>query len=210
VVFGQVLECLLFLRNQTLTQTRKLIVGLGNPGAKYEQTRHNLGFCVIELLAQRWSVSLKSGFAGRSATSRTIRNGVDVGLMLPLTFMNRSGAAVKQFAVQGGYESSDILVVCDDLNLPFGQLRLRPRGSDGGHNGLASIIALIQTEDFPRLRMGIGHPGQGRDVVDYVLEKFSRSESGRITEFVSLAADCCETWIQDGVDKAMEEFNRKQ
>lgn len=200
----------MFLRDHTLTQARKLIVGLGNPGSKYEQTRHNLGFRVIARLAQRWSISLKSGFMGKSATARTNCQGIDVVLMLPLTFMNRSGMAVKPFAVRGGYEPSDILAVCDDLNLPFGQLRLRPGGSDGGHNGLASIIAQMQTENFPRLRMGIGHPGQGRDVVNYVLEGFSRSESGQITEFVDQAADCCEIWVQGGVDKAREKFNRKQ
>lgn len=191
-----------------MAQTRKLIVGLGNPGHKYERTRHNLGFCVIQILARKWAMSLKSSESSKGLIARkSLEFGV-VSLLMPLTYMNHSGVAVQSLIRREGYCPSDVLVICDDLNLPFGRLRLRPRGSSGGHNGLSSVIEHIQTHDFPRLRLGIGHPGLKADVVDYVLEKFSSSECAEMDPFLEKAAACCVFWAEEGLDKAMELFNQ--
>ena len=189
---------------------KKLIVGLGNPGPQYELTRHNLGFLVADSIVDAQKVSFKKCSFTNGLLARFFVDEDQVFVLKPVTYMNRSGGAVKNFVDQHGIQFSDILIVCDDLNLGFGQLRLRPSGSAGGHNGLKSIIACLQSQDFSRLRMGIQHPGSSDQVVDYVLGDFDRQEQKQLGDFVEQACQCCLGWVQDGVDRTMEIFNRKE
>ncbi|OGX09664.1 MAG: aminoacyl-tRNA hydrolase [Omnitrophica WOR_2 bacterium GWF2_38_59] len=187
----------------------KLIVGLGNPGKDYEYTRHNLGFLVVKHLAERLNVGWKLSSFTNGLTAEGNYRGNGFCLFLPLTYMNKSGGAVKQIIETKEFLLDESLIVCDDLNLDFEQIRIRPKGSDGGHNGLDSIIQYLCTDEFPRLRMGIGHPGNKVDVVDYVLEEFSKSEKNNLEDFIGKSADCCLIWLDEGIGKAMERFNGK-
>lgn len=135
--------------------------------------------------------------------------GEQVCLLIPLTYMNNSGGAVRQVVKEMGLSPEDILVVCDDFNLDFQKLRLRAKGSDGGHNGLHSIIEKLETEHFARLRMGIGRPVNKQDTVDYVLAEFSKKERGSLDDFIEEAVSCSCRWLHDGVGAAMEAYNRK-
>ncbi|MEO0825614.1 MAG: aminoacyl-tRNA hydrolase [Cyanobacteria bacterium J06639_14] len=189
----------------------KLIVGLGNPGNQYDRTRHNVGFDVVDRLAYRWQGTLPEHkrFKGKYGEIRVA--GQKIGLLKPLTFMNRSGQSVR--AVVDWYKLSpnDVMVVYDDMDLPVGKLRLRLAGSAGGHNGMKSIIAHIGTQDFPRLRLGIGATEKAGDrdgaVVSHVLGRFAPGEAEQIKEVVELSADAVERSLKDGVEKAMSLFN---
>lgn len=184
----------------------KLVVGLGNPGNQYEGSRHNTGFRVVDLLARRAGLAINQrrfyALLGQGSMG-----GQEVLLAKPLTYMNRSGYAVR--AVIGWYnlDPHDVIVVVDDMALELGRIRMRPRGSDGGHNGLKSIINLLGTEEFPRLRVGIGRPGPAEDTVSYVLRWFEREELPTISEAMCRAADALEAWIGLGIDEAMARFN---
>ena len=186
------------------------IVGLGNPGEKYRYTRHNLGFLVAERLGEQ----LKWKFTNSSVTKAVAARGEvgekQVTLFLPLTFMNNSGTAVKQLVESSALEYDRLLVVTDDFNLAFGQLRIRSGGSDGGHNGLESVIRLLGTDQFPRLRLGVGQPRHQQDVADYVLDEFSKAEKKGLSEFVQRSADCCMLWLSEGIEQAMNQFNRRK
>lgn len=188
----------------------RLIVGLGNTGRGYEFTRHNLGFLVLRHLAEQW----KWEFQPSSLTKGYIATGQwedrDVQLLIPTTNMNRSGQAIKPVVDEQSLNLEQMLVVCDDFNLDFGQLRIRPKGSNGGHNGLGNIIERLNTEDFPRLRMGVGKPKQGKEVVDYVLEEFSRQEKKHLEDFIREAAECCQLWIKSGIAQAMDQYNQRK
>ena len=188
----------------------KLVVGLGNPGPEYVGTRHNAGFAVARALADRWSVALRpSEHQGDFGLARV--NGRDVGLLLPATFMNASGMSVRSVVdAHDPVPPGDILVVYDDLDLPFGRLRLRPVGGSGGHRGMASIASELGSEDFPRLRFGIGRPQDGQDVIEYVLAPFSDDEARRLDAAVERAADAVEAMIFGDPARAMEEFNRSE
>lgn len=185
----------------------KIIVGLGNPGKQYELTRHNLGFMVMQKLAERYKISLRSSSVTKAYCGKGKIEGQDVLLVLPTTYMNNSGVAVKKLAHAREVEYENILVVCDDLSLDFGRLRIRSKGSAGGHNGLKSIIALLETQEFPRLRMGIGQTGS-QDTKDYVLAEFSKKEKDILNEFVDRAAEGCVAWISQGIAPAMEQYNK--
>ncbi|MEM6426835.1 MAG: aminoacyl-tRNA hydrolase [Cyanobacteria bacterium P01_D01_bin.128] len=188
-----------------------LVVGLGNPGAQYERTRHNVGFDVVDLLAQRWQGSLAENkrFKGRYGEIR-IRGG-KVGLLKPLTFMNRSGQAIRAVMDWYKFSANQVLVVYDDMDLPVGKLRLRLNGSAGGHNGMKSAISHLGTQDFPRLRLGIGATNKDGDrdqaVVSHVLGRFSPEEGTLIKAVIELSADAVERSIRDGVEKAMTIYN---
>jgi PTH1 family peptidyl-tRNA hydrolase len=188
---------------------KRLIVGLGNPGTRYRYTRHNLGFLVVEKLAEKIGLKLSLSSFTNGITAEGSINETDIILLMPLTYMNNSGVAVGHVANREEIASEDLLVICDDLNLPFGQIRLRGKGSDGGHNGLSSLIQKLATEKFSRLRMGIGE-SKGMETVDYVLEEFDRAEKKQLDGFIDQAADCCQMWLGQGLDRAMEQFNRKQ
>ena len=188
----------------------RLIVGLGNPGKDYEYTRHNLGFLVVRRLAGelKWKFALSSLTNGMTAEG--MFEGEPVCLLAPLTYMNNSGVAVSQLMSKKDLSPGNILVVCDDFNLDFEQVRLRPQGSDGGHKGLSSIIGHLGTEQFARLRMGIGYPPGAQDAVDYVLEAFKKKESDRLDGFIDGAVSCCLMWLREGIHTAMDRHNRKK
>lgn len=186
----------------------RIITGLGNPGRDYEGSRHNVGFLVVRELAERSNIRLSAG-RGDFVSGDGPVGGVRVRLVMPLTYMNRSGHAVSDVLKQAEASADDLLVICDDVNLPFGQLRLRRAGSDGGHNGLASIVSSIETEAFARLRVGVGAPSEGEDRADYVLDAFTEGELDGLREVVARAADAVETVIRDGIDAAMNEHNRR-
>jgi peptidyl-tRNA hydrolase, PTH1 family len=182
-----------------------LIVGLGNPGAKYQHTRHNLGFMVIDKLGSSIDASSRERFQG--AILETRRNDETLVLLKPLTFMNNSGASVSQVTRWYKVPHERILIIYDDLDLPYGTIRLRPGGSAGGHNGLASVIQHLGTDNVPRLRIGIGRPVTG-STVNYVLTRFSKDEQGRLAGIVDTAADVATCWLNDGIQVAMNRFNR--
>ncbi|MBP9855181.1 MAG: aminoacyl-tRNA hydrolase [Candidatus Omnitrophica bacterium] len=188
----------------------KLIVGLGNPGRDYEMTRHNLGYMVAQYLAE--SNKLKFGLSSftKGVTAEGIIAGQKVCLLMPLTYMNNSGLAVKSTIKKKKIDCSDMLIVCDDMDVVFGKLRLRPSGSDGGNNGIKSIIAHLETKDFSRLRMGIGRPANKEENVDFVLSEFNRQEKQYLDEFIKEAAQCCIVWLKDGIVTAMDQFNKRK
>lgn len=185
----------------------RLICGLGNPGPEYEWTRHNCGFLVIDELARRAGITVKKREC-QSLTGRTRIEGVEVLLVKPRTFMNESGIAVS--ALTTGYEissSADLAVIADELALAFGRIRWRRNGSAGGHKGLKSIIARLGTQDFPRLRLGIGPDHPISDAAAFVLSEFPRRERDALTEVVARAADAVEVFLKDGIDQAMSKYN---
>ena len=187
----------------------KLVAGLGNPGAKYRGTRHNVGFEVVDLLARRHRLEFEAAPADAVfARWRRTEAGDVVLLTKPLTFMNLSGEAVAALGRYYKVETPDVLIVCDDVNLPLGRLRVRGTGTEGGHNGLRSVAAMLGTVDYPRLRIGVGRGDLRRDMADHVLARFEPEEESGIEAAVARAADAVETWIDDGLAKTMNVFNR--
>jgi peptidyl-tRNA hydrolase, PTH1 family len=188
-----------------------LIVGLGNPGARYARTRHNVGWMVLDELARRHHVDL-SRKAHEAHLGSGLIGGHRVLLAKPLTFMNLSGRSVSALLRYHNVEPRHLLVVCDDLNLPLGRLRLRRGGSDGGHNGLKSISQTLSTIEYPRLRFGVGEPPREermeRGTADYVLSTFTPDEAGVVADVVARAAACAEVFMGEGVEAAMNRFNQ--
>jgi peptidyl-tRNA hydrolase, PTH1 family len=189
----------------------KMIVGLGNPGPEYAHTRHNMGFQVVETLAERHGLSFdKAQKRARVALGRINLPGGGserVLLVKPLTYMNASGEAVGQLRSFYKIEPAGILVVFDDLDLPAGRMRLRPDGGSSGQKGVKSIIQHLGTETFPRLRVGIGRPPGKMDPVDYVLKNFSAAEEAEMAFVRAAAADAIEVWLAKGITEAMNRFN---
>ena len=184
----------------------KLVVGLGNPGRRYVGTRHNVGYAVLAEVARKSGVSRPSSkFQGEVVEARL--GGEKALLLSPLTYMNNSGTSVR--AARDFYKlpDEDLLVVGDDLNLPLAKLRFRARGSSGGHKGLEDIIRKLGTEEFSRLRIGIGSPPEGWDSADYVLGKLSREEAAQIEEAVWRAADAVAVWMHEGIQDCMNRYN---
>jgi PTH1 family peptidyl-tRNA hydrolase len=184
-----------------------LIVGLGNPGSQYQRTRHNVGFVVVELLAEHWKAnwSVEKRFNTRLARAQC--EGQRVLLCEPQTFMNASGEAVQAIARFYDIEASRVLVVVDDADLPLGSLRLRSGGSPGGHHGLESIEQHLGTREYPRLRVGIGRLEGAREITGHVLGRFSSTESKLADKVLTVAANQAETWVVAGIQKAMNQFN---
>ena len=185
----------------------KLIVGLGNPGSQYTWTRHNLGFLVIEALCAKKKVELRNSASNHGMLSKLEIQDVPCSLLMPTTFMNNSGLSVKKLADRQGIALEDILIICDDLSLSYGKLRIRPSGSAGGHNGLKSIIADLGSNQFARLRMGIDSPKNKAETVDYVLSNFTPVEKKSLPEFINHALDCVTCWVTEGAAVAMNRFN---
>lgn len=184
----------------------KLIVGLGNPGRDYERTRHNIGFDIVDEFARLHQIAVaKRDFRALVGDGRV--GGNRVFLLKPQTYMNLSGESVALFLRQKPLELSDIIVVADDIALPTAKLRLRPSGSAGGHNGLKSLIAHLNSQDFARLRFGVGAPRDPGRQIDFVLGQFSKQEQGDIAEGIERAVAALETWIAEGVAPAMNKFN---
>ena len=186
----------------------KLIVGLGNPGTKYEGTRHNVGFAAVDLLAKRHGLEWQAAPRGIEALVANWRMGGAI-LAKPLTFMNLSGAAVVGLLQFYKIELADLLVIVDEAQLETGRVRIRPEGSAGGHNGLKSIIASLGTGGFPRLRIGVGRGDTRRDLADHVLARFEPDERSVVDDSIVRAADAAELFIADGVSAAMNRYNRK-
>ena len=188
------------------TSVDSLIIGLGNPGPEYENTRHNVGFRVVRALADRLRVS-SFDRAHNALVGRGQFKNRRVGLAMPLTFMNRSGNAVAPLCDHFGLSPERLLVVVDDLNLPVGTIRLRPNGSSGGHNGLEHVADRLGTTEFPRLRIGIGNDFPEGGQVDYVLAPFSDEQEPLITEAVENAVEAVLTAIRADLETAMNQFN---
>jgi len=184
----------------------KLVIGLGNPGADYRGTRHNSGFSVVELLAKRHGLHFVRDRESKSALAEGSISGQDILFQMPLTYMNLSGEAVSYIVRKRQIALSKLLVVVDDAALPFGRLRFRAEGSAGGHNGLKSIEACLQTMSYARLRVGIGDPG-GEDLADYVLSPFTPEERDALPELYEHAAKAVELWIQEGITSVMNQID---
>ncbi len=185
----------------------KIIVGLGNPGLKYRRTRHNFGFMALRGLAELRGMRFRR-WRFRSSAARGQIGKEEVVLLRPLTFMNLSGEAVEPAVKHHGCRLADLLVVCDDVDLDLGRIRLRRSGSAGGHKGLESIIYHLHSQDFPRLRLGIGRPPEGIDIMSYVLSVFRRNEWPTVREVTQRAVEAIETWIYHGIDEAMNRHNQ--
>ncbi len=185
----------------------KVIAGLGNPGRRYRDTRHNAGFAAIDEIVRRCGLTFDT-FSPVSMIARVAMNGERVLLVKPLTFMNLSGRSVSEVTRYYRVAPADLLVVTDDANLPLGNLRARARGSAGGHNGLRSIIESLGTEEFPRLRIGVGRGDERRDLADHVLARFEADEASAVSAAVARAAEAIELFVREDVERVMNEFNR--
>jgi len=185
----------------------KLIAGLGNPGTKYRDTRHNVGFEVVDVLARRHGTAFESA-PGEALMARVRSVGDGLLILKPLTFMNLSGHAVAELIRYYRIALSDVLVVVDDVNLPLGRLRIRARGSHGGHNGLRSVAGQLGTDEYARLRLGVGRGDERRDLADHVLARFEADERETIRSAVDRAADAAEMFVTDNIEKVMNSYNR--
>jgi PTH1 family peptidyl-tRNA hydrolase len=185
----------------------KLIVGLGNPGRIYLNSRHNIGSSVVQDLARDCKISFKRDLRSCSLIGKGKIEGEDVVLASPITFMNLSGKAVASLVSRYKINLANLLVVCDDLDLEFGRLRIRPSGSSGGHRGLNSIIESLSSNAFCRLRIGIGRPDEDSEAAEFVLSGFITVEKKQIKKIISRASACCQTWVTEGVAESMNIFN---
>ncbi|NLM24878.1 MAG: aminoacyl-tRNA hydrolase [Firmicutes bacterium] len=187
----------------------KVIVGLGNPGSRYEKTRHNAGFWVIDYLSKAWNIPL-TGKKFNAILGQGMFAGKKVILVQPQTYMNKSGESVRKIVDYWQVDLRDLMVIFDDLSLPPAQIRLKAQGSSGGHRGVQNIIDLLGTNEFPRLRIGIGATPDYMDTVDYVLANIPKSEWEAYQEAVIESVKAIELWMELGIDQAMNRFNVKK
>ena len=185
----------------------KLIVGLGNPGPEYRETRHNIGFMVADVLVDRWGVTDRWREKFEALQIKHAVGDDQVVLVKPLTFMNLSGQVVQATAAFYKIEPADVFIVTDDVALPLGRLRARRDGGAGGHNGLKSVIQHLGTQAFPRMRVGVGRGEGDRDLADHVLGRFDASERDTVSAAVLRAADATEMFISEGIQRVMNAFN---
>ena len=187
----------------------KYIIGLGNPGGEYKTTKHNIGFAVLQDLAKENRIKIKekrySALIGRGKIA-----GCDVVLVLPQTYMNRSGDTVGDLVREEIGPLDDLIIICDDINMKLGRIRMKKRGSAGGHKGLESIISVLGRYDFARLRIGIATDVHKGDIARYVLTPFKRNQHKSVSRLLSLAREALECWIMKGMDAAMNKFNVKK
>ena len=188
------------------------LVGLGNPGSRYDGTRHNVGFDVAQALVERWRAKAVARTQAFAAWRARVPGGAgrEVAILTPLLFMNRSGEAIQAYEAdtRERVAPAESLIVCDDIYLPVGAIRLRARGTTAGHNGLASVQEHFGTPEYPRLRIGVGHAG-GEELVDHVLSRFEDDEREKVDAALARCLDACETWARVGVVAAMNRFNQK-
>lgn len=185
----------------------KMVVGLGNPGREYQHTRHNIGFDVLDELARRHGGSFRGSFRFPAETAEA-RIGSDAVLLVkPKTYMNGSGEAVGPLMRKRGIALADLIVVVDDVDIELGRLRIRAAGSPGGHNGLKSVQAALGSDEYVRVRVGVGRPKASGEMVDHVLSKFAPDEKQTVADMVVKAADAVEVLMSDGLAKAMNNFN---
>jgi len=187
----------------------KLIVGLGNPGDIYAGSRHNIGFSLVKALSRTHKIPLKKDSATFSLSGKGKISGQSVILAMPLTFMNVSGIAVRALLKKHKVTLDNLFVVCDDLDLEFARLKVKPSGSSGGQRGLESIIEFVKGDAFARLRIGIGRPSRDAQPSEYVLSPFSRKEKERMPKILEKGIECCQVWVREGVTESMNIFNRK-
>ena len=184
----------------------KLIVGLGNPGKQYERTRHNIGFNVIDSLSDKFSIPLDSvKFKGIYGVGNV--NGEKLFLLKPITYMNLSGESISAIMDYYQIEIEELVVIYDDLDLPVGKIRLRQKGSAGGHNGIKSTIAHLGTQDFNRIRVGIDRPNNGMEVSDYVLSRFTNEEQEEMSRVVNACSEAIEYWLENPFLQVMNRYN---
>ena len=189
-------------------QPMLIVVGLGNPGPRYQSSRHNIGFRCVDLLATRWGIPFNDRRA-KALLAQGFLHGERVVLAKPRTFMNNSGEAVEYLLARFGGSPGDLLVVYDDMELPLGALRLRAAGSGGAHNGMRSIIGTAQTQGIPRLRIGIGPPPPGQETIPYVLGGFEPGEEKTVAQSLTNAADAVDSILAESIDTAMNRFNTR-
>jgi peptidyl-tRNA hydrolase, PTH1 family len=182
------------------------IVGLGNPGKAYQHTRHNIGFDSLDLFAGKYGLVFGRTSRGAQTAEGRIRV-ANIALLKPMKYMNLSGEPLNNYLRQRPTPPESILVIVDDVHLPVGRIRLRPGGSDGGHNGLKSITAHLHTNDYPRLRIGVGEPEGSVEQIDHVLSRFSREEEVAVKEILAKSVEAIDTWIDEGIEPAMNRFN---
>lgn len=194
------------LMSKSAVHPTRLIVGLGNPGAEYAHTRHNVGFWTIDLLAKRHGITLKTRKYHSKLGVGQIR-GVAVALAKPQTYMNLSGEAAHALLHAYHLKPEQMLIIFDDIWLESGAVRVRAKGSAGGHNGMKSIIGAVGTEAFPRVRIGVGQPPEDIDLADYVLSEPSPDERERLLHAVQRAADACEAWLTEPIEQVMSRYN---
>jgi len=188
----------------------RLIVGLGNPGILYSSSRHNIGFQVVKNLAKTLKVVLKKEKGIKALSVKAKIEGVDVVLALPLTFMNLSGEAVRPLLEKHKVGLNDLLVVCDDLDLEFGRIKIHQASSSAGHRGIQSIIDYLGSNKFNRVRVGIGRPSRNLDASRFVLTRFNKIERSRLLRIISRTQECCLSWVSQGLEKSMSVFNKKE
>ena len=184
----------------------RMIVGLGNPGRTYAHTRHNVGFDILDIFAKKHHVRILSRQA-RALVGSFEYYGEQILLVKPQTFMNESGQAIGTLVRKHNLDADDVLVIYDDLDLPLGKIRIRMRGSSGGHKGMRSIISHLRSEDFPRIRIGIGRSGEA---IDHVLSRFSRKDKQIMDVTLQQAADALDMILQEGIEAAMNRYNRAE
>ena len=187
----------------------RIIVGLGNPGDRHRCSRHNLGFRCADLMSRRWDIPF-SERRPKAVLAIGRRHGQEVVLVKPRTFMNNSGEAMSYLIDRFGVRPSDLLIIYDDMELELGRIRIRIQGSGGTHNGMRSIVSALQTQEIPRLRIGIGHPALGQETIPYVLGRFSKDESETVSRSVGLTAEAVECLLEENIDAAMNRFNSVQ
>ncbi|HOQ00338.1 MAG TPA: aminoacyl-tRNA hydrolase [Acetivibrio clariflavus] len=185
-----------------------VVIGLGNPGPRYENTRHNVGFDTVDLLSKKHNIDVTK-VKHKALIGDGNIGGHRVLLVKPQTFMNLSGESVREIIEWYKVPVENIIIIYDDIDLPVGKIRIRPKGSAGTHNGMRSVIYQIQSEDFPRIRIGIDKPPQNWDLADFVLSKFSTDERKSVEEAIANAAEAVEVILNSGIDKAMNRYNNK-
>lgn len=187
----------------------KLIIGLGNPGTVYANSRHNAGYAVVKAIAQSQKTLLKRDL-GTSSLSTKIKVGAKtVILALPLTYMNLSGSVAKALLRKYKIDLVDLLIVCDDLDLEFGRIKLKPSGSSAGHRGTGSIIDSLANSEFARLKIGIGRPHKYVESADYVLMSFTKKEKEEFSGIIKTAVGCCLSWVEKGINESMNIYNKR-
>ena len=187
----------------------KLIVGLGNPGDKYFETKHNVGFMLVDQMAKSLNLTFSHDKIFQADIASTFLNGEKVYFVKPTTFMNESGKAVHALLTYYGLDIEDLLVIYDDLDMEVGKIRLRAKGSAGGHNGIKSIISHLGTNVFPRIKVGVGEKPSGYDLADYVLGHFSKDDRAKMQEGYTRAMHAAEMLVAGDVEQAMNEYNKK-
>ncbi|HKZ22423.1 MAG TPA: aminoacyl-tRNA hydrolase [candidate division Zixibacteria bacterium] len=184
----------------------RMVVGLGNPPRKYQDTRHNLGYKVLDLLLENFKLKLKAGRGDYYFAATEIDNR-EIYLVKPSIYMNDSGLPVLQAVEKFGINPEELIAICDDFNLPLGKIRIRERGSEGGHKGLRSMIYHLNSQEFPRVRLGIGSPPAGVPAEEYVLEKFNLEEKKFVNEMLDRASQAAMTALSLGIKESMQKFN---